>query len=115
MTGVTIHPGGAAMSTVAKRLVALAGGDTKAVRASGTGLTVSPELAYRYLAASLNGHAPDVSSAPVALVPPGLAEVVRGAEDQAGLIDSSRAPARADGARGKRAPRKTTTTTATEE
>lgn len=115
MTAVTIHPGGAAMSATAKHLVALAGGDSQAVRAVGTGLTVSPELAYRYLAASLNGHAP--TDVPRPVVPPGLAEAVRVAEDQAGVAnEETRARARAAAATTRTTrTRKTTTKTAPEE
>lgn len=59
---ITIHYKGHKQSHLVQQLVAAAGGDHTLIRSSGLGVTVPDEVAYRWLAASLNGSAPVIGS-----------------------------------------------------
>lgn len=111
MTTVTLRPSGTDMASVARRLIELADGDRTAVRSATTGLTVSAELAYRWLGETLHSASPTSA-------PPAVAAVVRQAETDAGLEIDPRAPSQGadSGARasirpGGARPRTTKTTT----
>lgn len=91
---VTIHvpTAPAAQADVLRRLIALAGGDRRAIRSGHTGLVVSDDLARAYL----NDGQPAASGGQISRpVPPNLAQVVRQAENTGGLLQPP-APATAE-------------------
>lgn len=118
---VTIHlpPGAAAARMVLSRLVALAGGDRRAVRSGNTGLVVSDELALAYLTVATGYGQPPANGQPTASdgqisrapMPPNLAAVVRKAEHTGGLTQPAQAaeepPARKTTRPAARRPRRT--------
>jgi hypothetical protein len=105
---VTLHVPHHQRQAVISRLVVLAGGDTKAVQSTTSGLTVEDTLARLYLAD--DGYAPTAGNVRAQRMAASLAAAARDAETQAGLIDDTRAPATGSGARAPRT-RKTTTST----
>lgn len=85
---VTIHlpAGPAAQTAVLRRLIALAGGDRRAVRSGHTGLVVSDDLARAYL----NDGQPTADGGHLGHpVPPNLARFVRQAENTGGLAQQN--------------------------
>lgn len=109
---VTLHIPHTRRAAVTRRLVELAGGDSKAVGSATHGLIVSDALALAYLS---NGHNANGHSHPRP-VPVGLAADIRAAETQAGMIsEDTRAPATGSGARASTRSRKTTAASSKEQ
>lgn len=106
---ITIHVPHPERAAVTRRLVELAGGDSRAITSSTAGLIVADAVALAYLS---NGHTPNSRASKPA--PTGVAIAVREAEVRAGLADDTRAPSNGSGARATRT-RKTAAAAPSEE
>jgi hypothetical protein len=99
---ITIHArGGQRLSDLTRHLIALAGGDKRAVTSGGGGLVVADELAYAYLSAQFAPPTP----APQ-LAPPAVAKAVRDVEDRGGLSAPREEPTRPPQKRSKQPVRR---------